>query len=118
MNTHVLEYLYMEASGPMVPISMICPNGYIDPEDRLDMILDQMRTMLRCELVEHVSVQFLNSARDMFVDEEGKLKGLPVNDAATHIYQTYALEQNPHLDPDDLNKIYGPAVVFQERVWL
>jgi hypothetical protein len=54
---------------------------------------------------------------DMFVDEEGTLKRLPVNDDATRIYRANWLRAYPGTPPDTLAEIYGPAVLFHRRVW-
>lgn len=67
--------------------------------------------------IEHVSVLHDGKRRDMFVDEEGRLKGLPRNERATAIYRTAWLSHNPGRDADDLPHIAGPAVLFTRRVW-
>ncbi|MDB5596220.1 MAG: hypothetical protein JWM36_3181 [Hyphomicrobiales bacterium] len=67
--------------------------------------------------LEHVSVLIDGRPTDMFVDEDGMSKGLPVNVAATKIYRANSLLRNPDLDAEKLPKIVGPAVVFSRRVW-
>lgn len=77
--------------------------------------------------LEHVSVladpTFVIGTRgtwrplDMFVDENFALKGLPLNDAATVIYRRNWLLQHPGDDPESLDQICGPAVLFSRRVW-
>lgn len=58
---------------------------------------------------------------DMFVDETGALKRLPRNEAATTIYRRATmLGRSGALvprHPDQLPAIYGPAVLFERRVW-
>lgn len=58
---------------------------------------------------------------DMFVDEMGANKGLPRNEAATLIYRRATMlgrtGVRPPADPDDLPAIYGPAILFDRRVW-
>ena len=67
--------------------------------------------------LEHVSVLHDGKRRDMFVDDKGRMKGLPRNDRATAIYRTNWLTQHPEVDPETLPFIAGPAVLFMRRVW-
>lgn len=58
---------------------------------------------------------------DMFVDETGHLKGLPHNAKATAIYRAANLAGKsaapPVSNPELLNNIVGPVVLFNRRVW-
>jgi hypothetical protein len=56
---------------------------------------------------------------DMFVDESGRRKKLPRNEAATRIYRNNVLVHEPerYEYPELLPAIYGPAVLFYDRVW-
>lgn len=77
--------------------------------------------------LEHVGVlaDFTGATKfkplDMFVDDRGLLKGLPRNEAATLIYRRANLMGKTHIppvdDPEKLNFIVGPAVLFNRRVW-
>jgi hypothetical protein len=67
--------------------------------------------------IEHVSVLHEGKPRDMFVDEEGLIKGFERNERATRIYRTNWLTRHPDCDPETLNFIAGPAVLFTKRVW-
>jgi hypothetical protein len=67
--------------------------------------------------LEHVTVLHWDRRADMFVDEVGKLKGLDRNEAATAIYRANWMEQHPEVDPQTLDAIYGPAVLFNRIVW-
>ena len=61
--------------------------------------------------LEHVTVLFEGKRCDMLVDEEGLLKHLPLNEAATRIYWTMsgATSGSP---------IVGTAILFPERrIW-
>lgn len=76
---------------------------------------------------EHVSVlaDFTGGTKytqlDMFVDDIGKIKNLPRNEAATAIYRRANLMGRSALpkvdDPEKLNFIVGTAVLFDRRVW-
>lgn len=66
---------------------------------------------------EHVAVLHDGKRADMFVDEESACKGLPRNEAATSVYRCNTLTQRPETDPETLPAIYGPAVLFDVRVW-
>ena len=72
---------------------------------------------------EHVNVLAdfaggLNFKRaDMFVDEMGHPKGLPRNEAATAIYRRNALLHQGVKDPEALDWIAGPAVLFEREIW-
>ena len=67
--------------------------------------------------IEHVTVLHGGERRDMFVDEEGHVKGMDRNDRATSIYRTNWLKKHPGCDPETLPSIAGPAVLFTRRVW-
>ena len=67
--------------------------------------------------IEHVSVLHDGARRDMFVDEEGRLKGMPRNERATAIYRTNWMTRHPDADPETLPHIAGVAVLFTRRVW-
>jgi hypothetical protein len=58
---------------------------------------------------------------DMFVDDRGVLKRLPRNEAATTIYRRanqMGRSISPKVaDPEILNFICGPAILFDRRVW-
>ena len=54
---------------------------------------------------------------DMFVDEDGHLKNLPRNDAATALYRANWLKQHPGTPPESLPVIVGVAIVFSRPVW-
>lgn len=65
---------------------------------------------------ERVAVLHDNQRTDMFVDENGAIKGLPSNERATAIYRHNALVRYPHTDPESLPAIYGTAVLFSRPV--
>jgi len=76
--------------------------------------------------LERVRVWHCGAYRDMFVDEQSKRKGLPVNAEATAIYHANMLvhEHGNPTDPAviaritaDWPVIYGNAVLFLRRVW-
>lgn len=55
---------------------------------------------------------------DMFVDECGQLKSLPINGVATDIYRrNWLLHEKDPGPPDDLPTIAGPAVLFRDPFW-
>lgn len=58
---------------------------------------------------------------DMFVDEMGSVKALPRNEAATLIYRRATMLGRTGVkkpkDHEDLPAIYGPAILFDRRVW-
>ena len=66
---------------------------------------------------EHVNVLFDGRHTDMFVDEIGLLRGLPINPQATEIYRADAIARYPKINPNSLPIIVGPAVVFAKKVW-
>lgn len=88
-------------------------------------LADFIRPMLDGGWLERVAVHF-NPAEpdgrhgplrpcDMFVDEEGAVKSLPLNPLATAIYHSVSLRRG--VPPGQLSPICGPAVVFTGRVW-
>jgi hypothetical protein len=74
-------------------------------EPGYEMIRALVEPLLGGNNLEHVYVwdrlQTPPKAMDLFVDETGLLKGLPIN-------------HHPHLYPGD---IYGPAVLFERKIW-
>lgn len=66
---------------------------------------------------ERVAVLHNDQAIDMFVDENGQLKGLPRNERATAIYRANWLKQRPGTPAESLPCIVGTAVLFSRRVW-
>jgi len=70
------------------------------------------------EPLEHVTVLHEGERRDMFVDENSALTGLPRNEAATAIYRNNWLTRHPGADPESIPAIYGTAILFPDRqVW-
>ena len=67
--------------------------------------------------MEHVTVIHNGKRTDMFVDEIGALKRLPVNCRATAIYHANFLQYHPGEDTSELPKIHGTAVLFHRRIW-
>lgn len=64
-------------------------------------------------------VAVLHNARrtDMFVDEDGLLRGLPRNEAATAIYRANWLAMHPGTEPESLAYVVGDVVLFSRPVW-
>lgn len=86
-------------------------------EPGFDVINKLVKPLIGGGNIEHVSVLHDGKRRDMFVDDEGQLKGLPRNDRATAIYRTNWLTRNPGTDPESMPCIAGTAVLFTRRVW-
>lgn len=66
---------------------------------------------------EHVSVLWDGKPLDMFVDEEGQLKHLPLNLRATKIYRNNWMQSHPAADPESLPTVVGLALLFSRRIW-
>jgi hypothetical protein len=62
---------------------------------------------------EHVTVEYKGERTDMFVDEEGHMKALPLNRRATEIYNRLPRNSSLHGRP----AIVGVAVLFGRRIW-
>lgn len=81
-----------------------------------------VRLLLGVEYAERVRVQHpdrpMGIATDMFVDEDGIANKRERNERATQIYRAWAAVREPHKDPEGFPAIYGPAVLFDRRVWL
>ncbi len=88
-----------------------------------DVLEKTIRPILDGHDLEHVSVlaDFLDGTdyrrADMFVDETGSLRGLPMNEAATVIYRRAWMMRYPRSNPAELPYIYGTAVIFNRIVW-
>ena len=81
-----------------------------------------LRSLIRNKLggcdFEHVNVFWEGEYRDMFVDEIGQLKDLPINMRATVIYWNNVKVHSPtEYDPDRMPLIFGKAVIFDKKVW-
>jgi hypothetical protein len=70
-------------------------------------------------LPERVNVWLRDERRDsdMFVDEIGAKKKLPVNEAATMIYWANTMEHQAKQPDASWPKVHGNAVLFLRRVW-
>ena len=78
------------------------------PQDPGFHALDRIiRPLIDGANLERVCVLYHGQVTDMFVDDEGLLKGLPINEKASAIY-------NPR---SFVPAIFGPAVLFLRRVW-
>ncbi len=88
-----------------------------DAEPGFDAINKLVQPLIGGGHIEHVAVLHDGQRRDMFVDEEGRLKGMKRNERATAIYRTAWLSRNPGADAEQLPHIAGPAVLFTRRVW-
>lgn len=86
-------------------------------EPGYDRLKQLIRPLLDGHDLEHVTVLYGDRRADMFVDEMGGCKGLPVNDAATAIYRAAAMRREPDTDPDSLPAIFGTAILFERIVW-
>lgn len=86
-------------------------------EPGLDAIKRLVTPLIGGGHIEHVAVLHDGKRRDMFVDDEGRVKGMPRNDRATAIYRTNWITRHPDCDPETLPWIAGPAVLFTRRVW-
>lgn len=53
---------------------------------------------------------------DMFVDDMGRLKGLPVNPEATEHYRRFSVLHRGE-NPESIPAIHGPAVLLHRRIW-
>lgn len=80
-------------------------------------INELVKPLLEGANLEHVTVLHNGKRADMFVDEVGALKRLPVNAEATAIYRANWMQQHPGTDPNSLPEIYGTAILFDRQVW-
>lgn len=83
---------------------------------------DAIKTAMRAhfdEPIEHVTVLWEGRRADMFVGETSAINGRHIrNFRATAIYRAAALAHDPTRDPESLPAISGPAVLFDDRVWV
>lgn len=88
-------------------------------EPGYDAISALVRPLLDGQPLEHVFVLHNGARRDLFVDEEGAMNGLPRNEAATAIYRNNWLTRHPGTDPETIPAIYGVAILFPDRIiWM
>lgn len=94
------------------------------PKPGIDLINKLVKPLLNDSWIEHVSVlyDFHNVGKlepsDMFVDEIGALKSLPINREATLIYHTFTNDRRKPKSPlTNLAFIYGTAIIFERRIW-
>ena len=86
------------------------------PEPSFDEINTLVKPLLDGGELERVRVWHRSTYLDMFVDECGHLKGLPLNPMATEIYHANVKRSFPLARTSTL-PIVGPAVLFLKRVW-
>lgn len=110
MKTAYTIYRVGHASGEYHEIDWPEEPGYDKIKALIEPLLDD-------NPLEHVTVLYDGERADMFVDEMGAMKPLPVNERATVIYRTNWLTQHPKADPDSLPAIHGTAILFHRRVW-
>ena len=96
----IMTYLDTPADWPHPP-------GY----DRIKSFLNNIESSFSIDGFDHVNVWFNNKQADMFVDEAGRMKNLPLNSYATEVYR--AGPSGPRHD----GTIHGPAIIFDGRVW-
>lgn len=94
-------------------------NGSVDwPKDPgFGLINALVQPLISCDNIEHVTVLHDGARCDMFVDDIGRLKGLPRNDRATAIYRNNQMTRHPDTDPESMPFVAGIAVLFYKRVW-
>lgn len=85
-------------------------------EPGYDCLRGLIRPLLHDHDFEHVTVLYGGRRADMFVDEMGGCKALPMNEAATAIYRAPTLRRHPDINPDSLSAIYGTAILFPSRI--
>lgn len=67
---------------------------------------------------EHVRVFWKGKYTSMFVDEMGRLQGMPLNSKATEIYRNNIRVHDPdNYAPALMPWIAGPAILFEQDVW-
>jgi hypothetical protein len=111
MTSISTTYTVYQPDGGSYKGAVMWPNepGYI-------CIRDLVEPILKADL-EHVTVLYKDKRADMFVDDTGSLKRLPVNKAATAIYRAAYLRRHPKTDPETMPAIHGAAILFDRIVW-
>lgn len=94
-------------------------HSFVDwPEDPgYVLIRNFVKPILKGGELEHVTVLHDGKYLDMFVDDMGHSKSLPLNAEATAIYRNNARTRDPSRDPETMPRIVGVAVLFSRRVW-
>lgn len=122
------ERLALKTQARLIPADLAKPErvvevGLLDPPS-----IDELRAVISPLIgggdIEHMRVftHFLAEGfsryLDLFIDENGRAKGLAPNPRATRIYQNNVLtHQQPPPNPAALPLIYGDAVLFRDEVW-
>jgi hypothetical protein len=120
MATTTLNMLVIVPNGrwPTKPYPMEVPVNKLGEPDFEVLRPKIMQALAPASDYEHVLVFWWNRYTDMFVDETGVLKGLPVNERATEIYLNNLRVHAPGSDALILPpSIHGPAVLFDKKVW-
>lgn len=117
----VIAYKVFYADGRESDGSITLPARDSDPESKVRWrkIRDLVLEFIGPENdPEHVTVWYDSRYLDMFVDETGVLKELPMNMRATAIYRANVQAHEPNPEPEDeMPFIAGNAVLFLEKVW-
>ena len=111
MNVMLTTFEIIDAN-PDIPIERKEVDFPNDPGyDQLSSIISPI---LEGAFMEHVFVIHNGEYTDMFVDEQGALKELPINKRASEIYNE---NMRIHTGYVGCGCIFGKAVLFDRRVW-
>lgn len=87
-----------------------------DEDKRAEETLAVLNKFIPPGYIEHVNVFWEGKYMDMFVDEDGHRKRLPVNIWATKIYWNNTIVHQPELADELTEMIVGDAVLFKKGV--
>lgn len=115
----------MKTEYEIIGVDSIAKTGKIEWPKAPDfvMIRDFVEPLIQTKgqpqaYIEHVRVWHAGEYCSMFVDDMGQLKNLPINEAATLIYNANLKQHDPELAASlGESPIHGPAVLFHRNVW-
>lgn len=115
MSVNLVKYTILHLNGTET-------NGEMDADHRV--MLPNLRALWEevspGTKFERVRVFWPRVYIDLFVDETGMMKQLPVNYKATRMYRNNVIVHEKITNPEeiqDMPRIHGVAILFEKQIW-
>lgn len=117
MSEKDLETWLLDTDGKKLRLQTVVDSE--DPNNGWDFVRKALQQFFFPYNYEHVNILHPDSETeyvDMFVIENSANLEMPVNEEATRLYQRNAIIHQG-ANPEEMAKVYGPAIYFGEKVW-
>lgn len=114
----LITYEFLFVDGRVTPGRSEFPCQGIESPEWFLHLRNLWRELAGDSVLERVNVFHDGRYTDMLVDECGRLKRLALNSKATVIYRNNVQVHEPNPPPPrTMPAIYGPALLFHQKVW-